>query len=81
MGLVVDDDDVLLVAQVAADAPHHLVRRLGEGARSAPLARMSLVSLPAAYALAQLEGVEVGDDDLGLAELVQQFGGTMSRSR
>ena len=49
VGLVVDDDDVLLVAEVAADAAHHLVGRLGERARrSCRPARIALVSLPAA---------------------------------
>ena len=32
VGLVVDDDDVALAAELPADAAHHLVGRLGEGA-------------------------------------------------
>ena len=48
VGLVVDDDDVLLVAQLAADAAHHLVGRFGERRLVCPSARIDLVSLPAA---------------------------------
>ena len=69
VGLVVDDDDVLLGAQLAADAAHHLVGRFGERAWL-PVGEDRLGELAGGDLLAQLEGVEVGDDDLGLPELV-----------
>ncbi len=74
VGLVVEDDDLLLGAQLAADAAHHLVGRLGERARLRPSARIDLVSLRGVAPLAQQEGVVVGDDDAGLAEALQQVG-------
>ena len=74
VGLVVDDDDVLLVAQLAADAAHHLVGGLGEGARLAAAAEDALGQLAGGDFLAELEGVEVGDQDLGLAQLGLQVG-------
>ena len=80
VGFVVEDDDVLLAAQLAADAAHHLVGRLGERARLALRSRIALVSLPASPRLAQQEGVEVGDDDLGLAEPLEQVGRARCRA-
>ena len=68
VGLVVEHDDVALVAQRAQHPAHHLVGRLGEhawllaGERLGELRRLDL--------LPQLEGVEVGDDDLRSAEVV-----------
>ncbi len=80
--LVVEDDDVLLVAaELAADAAHHLVGRLGERARVA-VGQDRLRQPAGGRALAQQEGVEVGDDDLRLAAgRSSMSGGTMSRSR
>jgi hypothetical protein len=73
MALVIDDDDVLLVAELAADAPHHLVGRLGE--RAVPIARENLLSERGAVGmLAGQKGVVVGDDDLRLLQVGQQFG-------
>ena len=72
MGLVVDDDDVPLAAQFAADAVHHLVGRLGERTRLT-VGQNLLGQLAGVDRLAQLEGVVVGDDDLGLAELIMEL--------
>ena len=65
--LVVDDDDVLLVAQLAADAADHLVGRLRERRSISPLRQNRFGELAGGHLLAQQEGVEVGDQDLGLA--------------
>ncbi len=74
VGFVVDDDDVLLGAQLAADAADHLIGRLGEDAGRA-LGEDSLGDLAGADLLAKLEGVKVGDDDPGLAELFKLMAG------
>ena len=69
MGLVVDDDDVLLAAEFPADAVDHLGRGLVEvGAENLLGQLVGLDQLP------DLEGVEVGDEDLGPAELPDQVG-------
>ena len=76
VGLVVDDDDVPLVAQAAADAADHLAFGFGEGRVAAALAAQDVLGeLAGLDLLAAQEGVEVGDDDLGLAQLVHQVGG------
>ena len=81
MGFVVEDDDVFLGAQLATDAAHHLVGRFGERTWL-PFGQNRLRELAGGDLLAQLEGVEVGDDDFGLAKLFQRLRrGTMSRWR
>ena len=71
--LVVDDHDLAVLAQVVADAVHHLVGRLGERAGRVggqhPLGQPARVAL-----LAELEGVEVGDDDLRRAQVAAVLG-------
>ena len=69
MGLVVDDDDVPLAAEFPADAVDHLGRGLVEVGAENLLGQ--LVRLDQ---LADLEGVEVGDEDLRPAELPDQVG-------
>ena len=73
--LVVNDDDVLLVAQARGrrGAPSGPASRVN-GSRSAGPGQDRLGELAGRDLLAQLEGVEVGDHDLGLAELLQQVG-------
>ena len=71
VGLVVDHDDVLLFAQLTANTAHHLVRGLGEGAGTS-VAQNLLGDFGGLPLLAQLEGVEVGDEYLGLAQFRQQ---------
>ena len=72
MRLVVEHDDLSLIAQLAADAPHHLVRRLREwtgAVRSEDGSGRLVGRLP----FAKLEGVIVRDDELGFAKLVHQM--------
>ena len=77
--LVVDDHDLAVLAQVAADAVHHLVGRFGE--RAGRVGGEDALGQPARVALlAQLEGVEVGDDDLRRAQVAAVLRGTMSSS-
>ena len=73
MGFIVDDNDILLVAQFPADPSHHLVGRFGEGT-AVLLFQNILGQFPGCHAFALLESLEVGDDHLGLAQLGQQFG-------
>ena len=75
MGLVVDGEDVLHPHQLG----HHPLQHLSFGLQR--LQRCAIAALqqqaPALgqrHALAQLEGVVVGDDDAGAAELGQQIG-------
>ena len=67
VGLVVEDYDVAAVAQTAAHAAHHLVGRLGEGA-GAVRPNDRLGQLRHGLGLAELESVEVGDDDVRTAQ-------------
>ena len=69
VGLVVDDDDVPLVAELAANTVDHLGGALVEVGAENLLGQ--LVGLDQ---LAGLEGMEVGDQDLGSAELPDQVG-------
>ena len=69
MGLVVDDDDVPLAAELPANAVDHLGGALVEVGAENLLGQ--LVRLDQ---LADLERVEVGDEDLGPAELPDQVG-------
>ena len=68
VGLVIDHEDVLHAHQVGHDALDHLAFGLQ---RLQVVASAALEELASAFgkldALAQLEGVVVGDDDLGLA--------------
>ena len=73
MGFVVEDDDVLLVAQFAADAADHLIGRFGERTRL-PVGENRLGELAGGDCFAQLEGVVVRDEDFGLPELVLKLG-------
>ncbi len=73
MGFVVEDDDVFLGTQLAADAAHHLVGSFGERARL-PISENRLRDLSGGNSRAQLEGVVVGDDDFCLSEIVIQLG-------
>ena len=67
VGFVVDDDDVLLVAQFAAHPANHLVRRFSKRAVAA-VRQQALGQLAGLDPLAQQEGMEVGDDDLRLTQ-------------
>ena len=70
MGLVVDDDDVPLVAELPANAVDHLGGGLVEvGAENLLGQLVGFDQLP------DLESVEVGDEDLRPAELPDQVGG------
>ena len=69
MGLVVDDDDVPLAAKFPANAVDHLGGALVEVGAENLLGQ--LVRLDQ---LADLERVEVGDEDLGPAKLPDQVG-------
>ena len=75
MRLVIDDEDVLHAHQLGHDALEHLA--FGFGGDDL-IAGAALEQLSPAFgnidALAQLEGVIVGDDDLGTAYVVQQVG-------
>ena len=74
--LVIDDEDVLHAHQVG----HHALEHLAFGfLRVQFLAAASLKELASAFgqvdALAQLEGVVVGDDDLGAVHVVEHVAG------
>ena len=62
MGLVVEDNDVFLGTQLAADTSHHLVGRFGERARLS-IGENRLRDLSGGDPLAQLEGVVVERDE------------------
>jgi hypothetical protein len=74
MGFVVDDEDVLLVAEVAADTANHLIGGLGKGIRVAA-GEDRLGELRRLNLLAQAECVEVRDQNLGLAEPFEEMAG------
>ena len=74
VGFVVEDDDVFLGAQLAADAPDHLVGRFGKDAGSA-VGENSFCELAGTDLFAEQERVKVGDDDPGLAELFELMTG------
>ena len=71
MRLVVDDDDVLLGGQIAADAPHDLIGRLEKRARLA-LRQDRLRQARRVSALVSEKGVIVRDHDLRAREPLQQ---------
>ncbi len=72
--LVVDDDDAPLRAQLPADAPHDLVRGLGE--RAGFLRAQQRLGQPCSVAAFMREkGVIVGDDDLRSLEPLEQLAG------
>jgi hypothetical protein len=62
MGLVIDDDDVFLVAKLPANPTDHLVGRFQEG--RSPIRQDGLGHLPDRGLLPKPEGVEVGDRNL-----------------
>ena len=76
MRLVVEDEDVLHAHQVGHDALEHLAFGFQ---RVQLLAAAPLKQLAPAFgqldALAQLEGVVVGDDDLGAVDVVEHVAG------
>ena len=73
--LVVDDDDVLERQQLAAGALQHLAFGLDRRDRLAAPLQERASDLGQLHRLALLEGVIVGDDDLGLADVRQHVGG------
>ena len=74
VGLVVEDDDVLLVAQFPTDAADHLVRRFGERA-VVSLGENRLRELSGRDLLAQFEGVEVRDEILAWPSCSSRWAG------
>ena len=74
VGLVVDDQDVLEAHEVGHDALEHLAFGLGRLKVGAPAFEEGAAALGNLEALAQLEGVVVGDDDLGAGDFGQQIG-------
>src|SRR5208282_3173422 len=74
VGLVVDDDDVLLVAQLAAHPADHLVGRLGKPV-GLTLCQNRFGELACGHLLARQKRMVVGYQNLGLSKLLQWFGG------
>ena len=72
MGFVVENDDVLLTAQLAADAADHLVRRFDERTRIASR-EDRLGESGRVAALVRQERVVVRDDDPRLREPLEQI--------
>ena len=73
--LVIEDVDVLVIEQIATGAPQHFTVAFGGADRLRVIAlQQPLGDLAAWPRLAMLEGVVVGDDDLGALHLVQHFG-------
>jgi hypothetical protein len=74
--LVIDDEHVFHAHEIRHDALDHLALGLGG---FEVVTRASFEELLAAFGefqpFAQLEGVVVGDDDLGLLQIVQEVGG------
>src|SRR5207249_8446941 len=68
--LVIQYDDALLAAQLAAHSVHHLVRRLSEGACHVAAEEL-LREARGIPTLAWQEAVVVRDDDLGALELLK----------
>jgi len=73
VGLVADDDDVLLVAEFAACTPDHLVRCFERAPVLVP-SHDALGGFAGLDLLAELKAVEVRDDDAGLVQFLEQVG-------
>ena len=75
VGLVVDDDDVLEAHELFGNAANHLAFGfLGHDGRVAALQKRA-ADLVDFQNLLELKRVEVGDDDLGLVDVVQHVAG------
>ena len=81
MRFVIDNDDVFLVAQFAANAPNHLIGCFGERTCSCDFSRLTTQvvttqnvfrDLACRHALAQFERMKIGDDDFGFAQFGEQ---------
>ena len=81
MGFVVEDDDVLLGAQLAADAADHLVGSFGERARLPVRRESTLVSLPAATFSRSWKAWKLVMTILACPSCSCSWAGTMSRWR
>ena len=75
MRLVVEDEDVLHAHQVGHDALEHLAFGFQRVQFVAAPLKQRAPALGELDALAQLEGVVVGDDDLGPVHIVQHVAG------
>ena len=75
MGLVVEDKDVLHAHQVGHDPLDHLPFGFQRVQLLAAALEQRAAALGKLDALAQLEGVVVGDDDLGAVHVVQHVAG------
>src|ERR1035438_8898618 len=73
MRFIVDLDDVFLRPQLATNAAHHFVRQFREADFSRALLDDLLGKFPRFDTFPWSEGMEVGDDDLGLLQRLEQF--------
>ena len=73
--LVVEDEDVLHAHQVGHDALEHLAFGFQRVQLVAAALEQRAAALGELHALAELEGVVVGDDDLGAFEVVEHVAG------
>ncbi|MCK7505700.1 MAG: hypothetical protein MZV70_17555 [Desulfobacterales bacterium] len=73
MGFIIDDDDILLVAQLTADTPHHLVGCFGEWAVSIVLFEQLFGQFASRHLFAQLESMEIRNDEFCLVQFGQQI--------
>lgn len=74
MSFIVDNDDIFLGIQIAANPAHHLVGRFGEGACLA-VRKNRLRDFSGGDFLPQLEGMKIGDDDFCLSKFLKLLSG------
>ena len=72
VGFVIDDDDVLLAAELTADPTYHFIGALGEWTVAA-ICQNRLCQFAGCNRLSLLERMEIGDEDARLLKPFEQF--------
>ena len=70
VGLIINNKDILLISQLTADAAYHLDRCFSEG--TGFFSGNDIFSKPAcAVSFSEFKGMKIGDNDLGLSQLIE----------